>query len=58
MLTEKDKELIEKAGEIPSQVWYKVDDLIEQAESEEARDKLRYLRSKLRFEDEDAVGLL
>lgn len=58
MLTEKDKRLIAEAGKIPPQLWYMVDDLIRQAESDEARDKLEYICSTLKFKDEDEAGLL
>lgn len=58
MLTEKDKRLIAEAGEIPPQLWYMVDDLIRQAESDEARDRLGFIYSMLKYEEEDEAGLL
>lgn len=58
MLTEKDKRLIVEAGEIPPQLWYMVDDLIRQAESDEARDRLEFIYSMLKYEEEDEAGLL
>lgn len=58
MLTEKDKRLIAEAGKMPPQLWYMVDDLIRQAESDEARDRLRFIYSMLKYEEEDEAGLL
>lgn len=58
MLTEKDKRLIADANKIPPQRWYEVDDLIRQAQSDEARDKLEYICSTLKFKDEYEAGVL
>lgn len=57
-MTEKDKELIAKANTIRYQDWYLVGDLITQAESDEAKEELRFIRSSLYHREEYAAGML
>lgn len=58
MLTEKDKELIRKAQYIQPMYFYMVDELIEQADTEEAKERLNSIRSTLYHIDEYEAGIL
>ena len=57
-MTKKDKKLIKKANEYCAIQWFKVDELIEQAESEEAKNELRTISSRLYHQEEYFEGLL
>lgn len=57
-MTAKDITLIEEAKKYSYIDWYKVCDLEEQAESEEAREKLHNISTSLYHTDEYYAGLL
>lgn len=57
-MTPKDISLIEEANHYSYTEWYKVCDLEEQAESEEAREKLRNIRTSLYHTEEYYAGIL
>ena len=51
-MTEKDKQLIEKAELIPCTEWYEVGNLIPQAESEEAKEWLNSIENRKYHQEE------
>lgn len=51
-MTEKDKKLIKKAWDISSSEWYKVGYLIEEADTQEAKEELVTIRNAKYHEDE------
>lgn len=57
-MTEKDKELIEKASKMHYTEWSEVSDMEEQAESEEAKAKLHSIATTLYHREEYHAGLL
>lgn len=46
-MTEYDRKLIRQAEQLPWSLWYVADDYAEQAETHEAREKLRSIASAL-----------
>lgn len=54
----KDKSLIDKAREIHFTEWFLIDDLIDQAESDEARSQLKSIRSSKYHREEYSCGCL
>lgn len=57
-MSEKDATLIAKARAISYVNWYMIDDLIEQAETEETRETLRSIRSSKYHTEEYYSGCL
>lgn len=57
-MSEKDKMLIEKAREVSYIDWYTIDELIEQAESNEAKERLHSIRSLKYHTEEYHAGIL
>lgn len=57
-MSEKDSELIQKARSIKYVNWYMIDDLIEQAETEETRETLKSIRSSKYHTEEYYSGCL
>lgn len=57
-MTEKDKELIKKAWDINFIEWSHIDAFIEQADSSEAKEKLRSIRSFKYHMEEASCGTL
>lgn len=58
MLTEKDEELIERARRTPPQLCYLVSDMVDEADTDEARKILKTIASVLYHRDEYEHGLL
>lgn len=58
MMTDKDKELIDRAYGISPMYFYMVDDLIAQADTEDAKERLRAIRSSLYHLDEYESDIL
>ena len=56
-MNEKDKGLIDKALGINCYNWSEIDNLIEQAESPEAKERLRVIRNCKYHEEEYKCGL-
>ena len=56
--SEKDKELIRKAMEVPYTRWSEIESLIEQAESEETKKMLKSRMVTLYHREEASAGLL
>ena len=54
-MTDNDKELIKKAHEIDYIRWWEVDELIEKADTEEAKNKLKFIRS-FKYHQEEAIA--
>lgn len=57
-MSENDKRLIEQARDIDYIDWYKISGLIEQAESEEAKERLHSIQSSKYHTEEYYAGLL
>lgn len=57
-MSENDKRLIEQARDIDYIDWYKISGLIEQAESEEAKERLHSIHSSKYHTEEYYAGLL
>lgn len=57
-MTDKDKMLIEKAREVSYIDWYTIDELIEQAESNEAKEWLHSIKSSKHHTEEYHAGIL
>lgn len=57
-MSEKDKQLIKQAESISYVDWHIVDDLMVQADSEEAKSKLKSIRSHLYHTEEYYAGCL
>ena len=57
-MSEKDKNLIKQAREMNSIYWYRISDLIEQAESREARETLHSIQSYKYHTEEYYAGIL
>lgn len=57
-MTDKDKMLIEKAREVSCIDWYTIDELIEQAESNEAKEWLHSIQSSKYHTEEYHAGIL
>lgn len=57
-MTRKDKNLIRKANACWAIEWFKVEEMVEQAESEEAKNELRTISSRLYHQEEYFEGLL
>ncbi len=51
-MTNKDKKLIEEARRTPSQFWGDIDELIEKADTIEAKRELEYIQRRLYYIDE------
>lgn len=58
MLTEKDKQLIAKAETLSISQWDEAEELAKQAETDEARERLRLIASSLYHKEEYYAGLL
>lgn len=56
-MSEKDKALIDRAWKISCFDWGEIDNLIEQAESPEAKERLRVIRNCKYHEEEYKCGL-
>lgn len=56
MMTENDRKLIQQARRLPWSLWYVADDYAEQAETHEAREKLRSIASALYRREELYAG--
>lgn len=57
-MTEKDKELIKKAWNTDYIYWSNIDALMEQADTEEAKEKLKSIRSFKYHQEEAFAGTL
>lgn len=57
-MSDKDKMLIEKAREINCTEWYLIGSLIEQAESNEAKERLHIIQSSKYHTEEYYAGIL
>ena len=57
-MTDNDKELIKKAHEIDCIRWWEVDELIEKADTEEAKNKLKFIRSFKYHQEEAFAGTI
>lgn len=57
-MTEKDKELIKKAWDTDYIYWSTIDELMEQAETIEAKEKLKSIRSFKYHQEEVFAGTL
>lgn len=57
-MTEKDRELIKKAWEIDYIYWGYIDELMEQADTEEAKEQLKSIRSFKYHQEEAFAGTL
>lgn len=57
-MTQRDKDLIERAWSVHFTEWFLIDELIDQAESEEARERLRTIRSFKYHREEFSAGCL
>lgn len=57
-MTEKDKKLISEARKVPCSEWWKVDDMREKADSDEAREALHVIASSKYHKDEFFAGTL
>lgn len=57
-MTEKDKKLIEKAWETDYIEWSSIDELMEQADTEEAKEKLKSIRSFKYHQEEAFAGTI
>lgn len=57
-MTKKDKKLIKKANECCAVQWFKVEKMMEEAETEEAKSILKSISSKLYHQEEYFEGLL
>ena len=57
-MTDKDKKLIAKAEELGYTQWDKAFDMAEQADTEEAREKLRRIAITLHHREEYSAGCL
>lgn len=57
-MTDKDQKLIEKAKKLSAVDWEYAYELAEQAETETAREFIRYIASLLFHRDEERAGLL
>lgn len=57
-MTDHDKELIDEARYYPPSYWGDIDELIEQADTEEAKEKLRRIQISLYHADEYRSGML
>lgn len=51
-MTEKDKQLIKEANETPCWWWTEIGNLIEKAESQEAKEELKQIEKYLRHKEE------
>lgn len=56
-MSEKDRALIDQAREISCFNWFEIDNLIEQAESPEAKERLRVIRNNKYHLEEYKCGL-
>ena len=57
-MSEKDKKLIADAEKLHYSDWYKIDAMMEQADSEEAKERLRIIRSSKYHEEEYYCGVI
>lgn len=57
-MTEKDKKLIKKAWDIDYIYWSTIDEFMEQADTEEAREQLKSIRSFKYHQEEAFAGTL
>lgn len=57
-MTQRDKDLIERAWSVHFTEWFLIDELINQAESEEAKERLRTIRSFKYHREEFSAGCL
>lgn len=57
-MSEKDKKLIADAEKLHYSDWYKIDDMMEQADSEEAKERLKIIRSSKYHEEEYCCGVI
>lgn len=57
-MTENDIKLLQQARNLPYTEWYMVDNLIQQADTDECRSLLRAIEIDLYHSDEAACGLL
>lgn len=57
-MSEKDKELIEKARSISYTEWYAIEELIKQAESNEVKERLHSIQSSKYHTEEYYAGIL
>ena len=57
-MTEKDKELIKKAWDTDYIYWSSIDKLLEQAETSEAKEQLRSIRSFKYHQEEAFAGTI
>lgn len=57
-MTEKDKKLIQKAWEIDYIYWGYIDELMEQADTEEAKEQLKSIRSFKYHQEEAFAGTI
>lgn len=57
-MTEKDRQLIARAEQLPYTQWYIADDLAEQADTPEARQRLRDIAKYLNHREEYHAGSL
>ena len=57
-MTEKDRELIKKAWEIDYIYWASIDELMEQADTEEAKAQLKSIRSFKYHQEEAFAGTI
>lgn len=56
-MTEKDKNLIARARRLPPSYWGDIDSLIEQADTDEAKDALRTIQKAKHHAEEYTCGL-
>ena len=56
-MTEKDKNLIARARRLPPSYWGDIDGLIEQADTDEAKDALRTIQKAMHHAEEYTCGL-
>ena len=57
-MTKNDKELIAQAEATGYTEWFDIDDLMKKADSDEARERMRVIRTKKFHEEEYHAGLL
>lgn len=57
-MSDHDKKLIEEAWALHYVDWYYIDDMIERAESQEAKDRLKSIRSNKYHTEEYHAGCL
>lgn len=57
-MTEKDKKLIQKAWDIDYIYWPTIDELMEQADTEEAKEQLKSIRSFKYHQEEAFAGTI